>query len=205
MKRIFIDNFEDILRWESTEANATAIMEISDVKSFRGGGCLHVKNIDAAPTDHGTIIVATKAMLTEDRTYKISGEMKFGTKTNIDELVVILRITIEGYQFAAGIKYSQTLNKFYYMGTDGTWKLVFDSELTILSGTWFTFSINVDFANTKMRMISVAGKDQEIDARLYGAVDGTPDRIIEIQVQGQQNGTTAGFEFWVDNIRLEGE
>ena len=199
-----MDNFEDVLRWVAVDTNATSLVEISDVMPFRGGGCLHILNTDGTPTDAGTINTITKAMLTEHKIYKLSGEMKFGTKTNLTELKIVLRATIDGYQYQAGISYKVKNDVFHYLAKDGSWKPVFDAPMEILAETWFTFSMELDFANTKIKEISIAGKTQDMNSRIYGAVDGTPDRTVTIEIQGMQEGTTGGFELWADSIRLEG-
>lgn len=204
MRRIFMDNFEDILRWDSKANNATALVEISDVDSFRGGGCLHVKNIDDPPTNDGDIEVSVSAMLTTFKRFKISGELKFGTKTNILDLAVKLYITIENYVYWIGVKYDIENNVFYYIGKTGAWVKVFDSKITILAGTWFTFSFDVDVQNTRLTSVEIAGKTQDLKSRLYGQVAGSPDRSAVIYLNGFQLGTTDGFEFWCDNIRLTG-
>lgn len=205
MKRILIDNFEDVLRWVSVESQATAMVEISDVNTFRGGGCLHIMNVKEALTDGGGIEQSFLAMLTGERRFKLSGEMKFGTKTNLESLIMKLDITIEGYIYYVGVKYDVINNEFYYRSASGTWTKVFDSEVTILADTWFTFFIECDIKDARMRKVGLAGREQEINTRLTGNVTGTKNRTCRIAIECIQEGTTAGFEVWVDNVRLEGE
>lgn len=205
MKRIFIDNFEDVMRWENAETDATALVGISDKKTFRGGGCLHVLNTDEIPTNAGRIEESFLAMMTSHRRFKLSGEMKFGTKTNLDSLLMRMEITIEGYIYYVGVKYDVVNNKFYYMSASGTWTLVFDSEITILADTWFTLFIECDIKDAKMNRVGIAGREQKLETRLVGSVTATKNRTCKIAIAGIQEGTTAGFEFWIDNIRLEGE
>jgi hypothetical protein len=205
MIRIFKDDFEDILRFESSQTNATALLQIVDTLTFEGSGCLRILNTDATPTDGGHITASTKAMLTENKKYRLLGEVKFGTKTNLKYLAIQLEIIIEGYKYYAGLRYDVQNNKIQYTAEDGTYIEASDRGVTILANQWVSFEIVCNIGNAKMEGISFAGFPVELNTNLSGATKSTYDRNCTLSVIGTQEGTTAGFEIWLDHIELEGE